>query len=119
VSWTPNSARPGRRSRAATPPGRATPRGPEPPAGVSHQAAALPVSRAAGDAFASGSDTVPVPQGATATATCGLSGPVWSGWFTSHTRNFFTWADAHFEATMNSARDITRLQHELDQQQSA
>jgi hypothetical protein len=72
-----------------------------------------------GAAFASCSDTVPVPQGATATATCGLSGPVWSGWFTSHTRNFFTWADAHFEATMNSARDITRLQHELDQQQSA
>ena len=72
-----------------------------------------------GAAFASCSDTVPVPQGAIATATCGLSGPVWSGWFTSHTRNFFTWAAAHFEATMNSARDITRLQHELDQQQGA
>jgi hypothetical protein len=72
-----------------------------------------------GAAFASCSDTVPVAQGATATPACGLSGPVWSGWFTSHTRNFFTWADAHFEATMNSARDITRLQRELDQQQSA
>jgi hypothetical protein len=72
-----------------------------------------------GAAFASCSDTVPVAQGATATPACGLGGQAWSGWFTSHTRNFFTWADAHFEATMNSARDITRLQRELDQQQNA
>jgi hypothetical protein len=72
-----------------------------------------------GAAFASCSDTVAVAQGATATPACGLAGQVWSGWFASHTRNFFTWADAHFEATMNSARDITRLQHELDQQQNA
>lgn len=72
-----------------------------------------------GAAFASCSDTVPVAQGATAAPSCGLSGPVWSGWFTSHRRNFFTWADAHFEATINSARDISRLQDELDQQQSA
>ena len=72
-----------------------------------------------GAAFASCSDTVAVAQGATATPACGLRGQVWSGWFASHTRNFFTWADAHFEATMNSARDITRLQHELDQQQNA
>jgi hypothetical protein len=72
-----------------------------------------------GAAFGSCSDTVQVAQGAIATPACGLSGRVWSGWFTSHARNFFTWAGAHFEATMNSARDITLLQHELDQQQSA
>jgi len=72
-----------------------------------------------GAAFASCRDTVRVAQGATVTPACGLSGPVWSGWFTSHTGNFFTWAGARFEATVNSARDITRLQDELDQQQSA
>ena len=72
-----------------------------------------------GAAFGSCRDTVQVAQGAIATPACGLSGRVWSRWFTAHARNFFTWADAHFEATMNSARDITVLQHELDQQQSA
>jgi hypothetical protein len=44
---------------------------------------------------------------------------VWSGWVNSHSSNFFTWAHAHYEATVNSAGDITRLQDELDQQQKA
>ncbi len=72
-----------------------------------------------GAAFASCSDTVSVAQGGTATPSCGLGGSVWSGWVSSHTSNFFTWADAHFEATMNSASDIASLQSELNQQQDA
>jgi hypothetical protein len=72
-----------------------------------------------GAVFASCHDTVPVAQGGTAAAACGLGGPVWSGWVNSHTSNFFTWARAQYEATVNSAGDITRLQDELDQQQKA
>ena len=72
-----------------------------------------------GAAFASCSDTVPVAQGGTATPACGLGGAVWSGWVDSHSSNFFTWAHAHYEAMVNTAGDITRLQDELDQQQKA
>jgi hypothetical protein len=72
-----------------------------------------------GAAFASCSDTVPVATGATVTPACGLHGPVWTGWVNSHTSNFFTWADARFEPTVNSAGDIVTLQNELNQQQRA
>ena len=72
-----------------------------------------------GAAFASCHDTVPVAAGGTVTPACGLHGPVWSGWVNSHTSNFFTWAAAHFETTVNSASDIVTLQNELTQQQGA
>ena len=72
-----------------------------------------------GAAFASCADTVAVTTGSTVTPSCGLHGPVWSGWVSSHTSNFFTWADAHFETTVNSASDIVTLQNELNQQQRA
>ncbi len=70
-----------------------------------------------GAAFASCTDTVAVTTGGTVTPVCGLHGPVWSGWVSSHTSNFFTWADAHFETMVNSASDIVTLQNELNQQQ--
>ena len=70
-----------------------------------------------GAAFASCADTVAVTTGGTVTPACGLHGPVWSGWVSSHTSNFFTWADAHFETMVNSAGDIVTLQNELNQQQ--
>jgi hypothetical protein len=72
-----------------------------------------------GAAFASCTDTVPVAAGGTVTPACGLRGSVWSGWVNSHTSNFFTWADAHFETTVNPASDIVTLQNELTQQQRA
>ena len=72
-----------------------------------------------GAAFAHCTDTVVVTTGGTVTPACGLHGPVWSGWVSSHTSNFFTWADAHFETTVNSASDIVTLQNELNQQQRA
>jgi hypothetical protein len=72
-----------------------------------------------GAAFASCSDTVPVATGGTVAPACGLHGSVWTGWVNSHTSNFFTWADPHFETTVNSASDIVTLQSELNQQQRA
>ena len=72
-----------------------------------------------GAAVAHCTDTVVVTTGGTVTPACGLHGPVWSGWVSSHTSNFFTWADAHFETMVNSASDIVTLQNELNPQQSA
>jgi hypothetical protein len=72
-----------------------------------------------GAAFGRCTKTVPVTAGGTVTPACGLHGPVWSGWISSHTGNFFTWADAHFEPTVNSARDIVTLQNQLNQEQRA
>jgi hypothetical protein len=72
-----------------------------------------------GAAFGTCTKTVRVTTGGTVTPTCGLHGPVWSGWISSHTGNFFTWADAHFEPTVNSASDIVALQNELNQEQRA
>jgi len=70
-----------------------------------------------GRTFARCTDTVPVAAGGTATPTCRLSGPVWADWVNSHSSNFFTWAVAHFEATVNTAGDVSALQGELNQQQ--
>jgi hypothetical protein len=73
----------------------------------------------AGAAFARCTDTVPVAAGGTVRPVCGVHGHVWSGWVSSHNGNFLTWADAHFETTVNSASDIVTLQNELNQQQRA
>ena len=68
----------------------------------------------AGAAFARCTDTVPVTAGGTVRPVCGVHGQVWSGWVSSHNGNFFTWADAHFETTVNSASDIVTLQNDLN-----
>jgi hypothetical protein len=70
-----------------------------------------------GPTFARCSDTVLVAAGGTATPTCRLTGSVWANWVNSHDSNFFTWAVAHFEATVNTARDVAALQNKLDQEQ--
>jgi hypothetical protein len=70
-----------------------------------------------GTTFARCSDTVPVAAGATATPTCHVGGSVWANWVNSHSSNFFTWAVAHFEATVNTTTDVAALQNELNQQQ--
>ncbi len=74
-----------------------------------------------GAAFATCTDTVPADTAgvATVSTSCGLSGQVWSGWINSHTSNFTTWIDAHFEATVNSASDIASLQNDLNREQNA
>jgi hypothetical protein len=70
-----------------------------------------------GPTFAKCTDTTSVAAGATVTPTCRLGGAVWSHWVDSHNSNFFTWAVAHFEATVNSAKDVAAMQTELNQQQ--
>jgi hypothetical protein len=70
-----------------------------------------------GPTFARCTDTVPVTAGDDATPTCRLSGSVWANWVNSHNSNFFTWAVAHFEATVNTSGDVAALQTELNQQQ--
>jgi len=70
-----------------------------------------------GPTFATCTDTISVAAGGTAAPACHLGGAVWSHWVNSHSSNFFTWAVAHFEATVNSARDVAAMQSELNQQQ--
>ena len=70
-----------------------------------------------GPTFATCTDTVSVAAGATVTPTCHLGGAVWAHWVNSHSSNFFTWAVAHFEATVNSAKDVAVIQGELNRQQ--
>jgi hypothetical protein len=70
-----------------------------------------------GPTFATCTGMVPVAAGATATPACHLGGAVWSHWVNSHSSNFFTWAVAHFVATVNSAKDVAAIQNELNQQQ--
>ena len=70
-----------------------------------------------GSAFATCADVVPMAAGETARPTCGLSGSVWTGWVNSHNSSFVTWADAHFEVTVNTARDVVAMQHELNLEQ--
>jgi hypothetical protein len=73
-----------------------------------------------GHPFATCAATVQVHPvaGDTVTPSCGLSHPVWSKWWNSHTGNFSTWASATFEVTVNTAGDIAALQRELDQEQA-
>jgi hypothetical protein len=70
-----------------------------------------------GSAFATCTDTVSAAAGSDVTTTCGLGGSVWSGWVNSHSGNFVTWAEGHFEATVNSAGDVATLQNELNHEQ--
>jgi hypothetical protein len=70
-----------------------------------------------GPTFATCTDTISVAAGATVNPACHLGGAVWSHWVNSHSSNFFTWAVAHFEATVNSANDVAAMQNELNQQQ--
>jgi hypothetical protein len=70
-----------------------------------------------GPTFATCTDSISVAAPGTATPTCRLGGAVWSHWVNSHSSNFFTWAVAHFEATVNSAKDVAAMQSELTQQQ--
>jgi hypothetical protein len=70
-----------------------------------------------GPTFATCTDTVSVAAGGTVSPTCHLGGAVWAHWVNSHSSNFFTWAVAHFVATVNSAKDVAAMQSELNQQQ--
>jgi hypothetical protein len=70
-----------------------------------------------GPTFATCTDTISVTVGRTAAPACNLGGAVWSHWVNSHSSNFFTWAVAHFEATVNSAKDVAAMQSQLNQQQ--
>ncbi|HUA29937.1 MAG TPA: hypothetical protein VMC03_13730 [Streptosporangiaceae bacterium] len=72
-----------------------------------------------GRTFAKCTETISVAAGATATPTCRLGGAVWAHWVNSHSSNFFTWAVAHFEATVNSSKDVAAMQTELNQQQGS
>ncbi len=72
-----------------------------------------------GHPFATCTQTITV---ATSTSTpsepsCGLGRAVWSKWVNSHPRDFSTWADPTFKVTVNSARDVAALDHELSQEQ--
>jgi hypothetical protein len=57
-------------------------------------------------------------NGVSVTMSCQLGGSVWSGWVDSHSSSFYTWADAGYETSVNSASDVARLQDGLDQQQA-
>lgn len=70
-----------------------------------------------GTPFATCTATTATTSPGTVSQACGVGGPVWSHWFNSHTGNFTTWADAHFEAMVNSASDIAALQAALNQEQ--
>jgi hypothetical protein len=70
-----------------------------------------------GTPFATCTETTVATSLASASQSCGVGGSVWSGWFNSHTGNFTTWADAHFETMVNSASNIAALQTELNQEQ--
>jgi hypothetical protein len=48
---------------------------------------------------------------------CTLGGSTWSGWFNSHTSNFFLWVATQSEPTVNTASDIAALQTTLNQEQ--
>ena len=69
--------------------------------------------------FATCTQTTVATSLASVSQSCGVGGSVWSGWFNSHTGNFTTWADAHFETMVNSASNIAALQTELNQEQRA
>jgi hypothetical protein len=71
-----------------------------------------------GPTFGTCTDMILVTVGRTATPACHLGGAVWSHWVDSHSSNFFTWAVAHFEATVNSAKDVAAMQSQLSQQQA-
>jgi len=70
-----------------------------------------------GSAFATCDETTPATTLGTVAQSCGVGGTTWSHWFNSHKGNFNTWADAHFEAFVNSASDVSALQSELNQEQ--
>ncbi len=70
-----------------------------------------------GTPFATCTQTTVATSLASVSQSCGVGGSVWSGWFNSHTGNFTTWADAHFETMVNSASNIAALQTELSHEQ--
>jgi hypothetical protein len=70
-----------------------------------------------GTPFATCTETTVATSLASVAQSCGVGGSVWSGWFNSHTGNFTTWADAHFETMVNSASDIAALQSDLNHEQ--
>jgi hypothetical protein len=57
-------------------------------------------------------------NGVSVTLSCGLGGSAWSGWVDSHSAAFYTWADAGYQTSVNSASDVAQLQDGLDQQQA-
>jgi hypothetical protein len=72
-----------------------------------------------GNSFATCSTKVVANEVATVSPSCGVSGSVWTNWFDSHVGHFSTWARPHFEATVNSAADITNLESQLTQEQES
>jgi hypothetical protein len=70
-----------------------------------------------GTPFATCTETTVATSLASVSQSCGVGGSVWSGWFNSHSGNFTTWADAHFETMVNSASNVAALQTELNQEQ--
>jgi hypothetical protein len=72
-----------------------------------------------GNSFATCSTMVVANEVTTVQPSCGVRGSVWTNWFDSHVGNFSTWARPHFEATVNSATDVTNLQSLLTQEQES
>jgi hypothetical protein len=58
-------------------------------------------------------------NGESVTLSCGLGGSTWSRWVDSHSATFYTWADAGYQTSVNSANDIAQLQDSLEQQARA
>jgi hypothetical protein len=70
-----------------------------------------------GRPFMSCSVTVPVTSPAPVRTACGVHGPAWSRWFSSHDGAFWTAAD--YEVGVNSASAISALLASLSQQRGA
>lgn len=58
-------------------------------------------------------------DGVSVTLSCTLGGSAWLAWVDSHSAGFYTWADAGYDTSVNSASDIAQLQDDLDQQARA
>lgn len=75
-----------------------------------------------GKSFGTCTDMIPAntansSKKVTVSASCTLTGSTWSGWFDSHTSNFFLWVATQSEPTVNSANDIATLQSDLSNEQ--
>jgi hypothetical protein len=75
-----------------------------------------------GPTFGSCNDTIPADTNnasatVSVTPSCTLGGSTWSGWFDSHTSNFFLWVATQSVPTVNSATDVQALQNTLNQEQ--